>query len=654
MAELEKLFSPRIVAIIGASSDTTKVGGRIFKNALFSRNTQAFPINPKHKQILGQTCYASIVDFRGEIDVAVIAVRAEIVPVVLKEIIIKKVPYAIIISSGFKEAGAGGEALEKECAELAQKNNLRLLGPNCLGILSPNLNLTFAGNIAKNGPIAVISQSGAIGSSLVDWINKEQVGIHSFISLGNKADLSENDFLEYYAKEKKVSAVFLYLESFKNGREFFQFVSSLTRKKPIVVLKPGATKNAVRAMTSHTGALVTDAVAYQTAFSQANVINAQTLEDFFNLMKFFSIFNVEIPHETPPSIITNAGGVGVLLADLLPNALPLDLGGAAKTLDYENALKRLPKNLNLLFCIITPQEMTELEKTASYIVKWQRKVKYPIFTIIPGGGKVTPAIEILRQGNCMVFDFPEEAVRIYQKINNFSINQIRNSKFKVQNHSSKLKFKKRRSSGTRKQLEIIDVQKLAKEYKLPLNEEYPVETFTQCFQAAKKIGFPVVLKAHGEKIFHKTEFNAVRLNIATEKKLHDEYQDLSSLTGTITVSRQFPSSFEAIIGVKRDVDFGHLLMFGMGGIYTEIMKDLSYGLLPLSRPQIVSMIKKTRSFQVINGARGLPSLDMNGIVSTIQKLNKLILENPWIIELDINPLLVGKDWVKIVDLKIKG
>ncbi len=607
-----------------------------------------------------------MLDYPKEIDIAIIAVKAEIVVNILKEVGFKKIPLVIIISSGFGEIGNEGKNKEDEIKKIAQEFGIHILGPNCLGIVTRNINFSFGSSLHKSGDISIISQSGAIGASLIDWINKENFGLHSFVSLGNKIDLSENDFLRYFTRIKEVKSIFLYLESFKNGREFFESTREISRVKPIVILKPGATKNAMHAMTSHTGALISDALAYKTAFSQANVINAETLEDFFTLMKYFSIFNVGSRHDPVSTnhiaIITNAGGLGVLLADLLPNSIPLDLGGGAKAVDYETSLKNLPRSLDALFCVMTPQEVTEIEKTATIIAKFQKSVKFPIFTILPGGNKIFPAHEILNRNNSLVFDFPEDAVRIYKKINNFFINKIQNSKLKTQNKFQIRKLISRRETGFKykkinEQLPVEDVQRLAREYGMPVNEEYAVNIYEQCRQIAKKIGFPVVLKIHGEKFLHKTELNAVRLDLRNENEMHQGYQELLTIAeaqkDTITISKQIPKSFEVIIGVKRDPDFGHLLMFGMGGIYTEIMKDLSYGLLPLTKPQIINLIKKTKAYQIINGARNLPRLDLKGIIDCIEKLNRLILENPWISELDINPLLVSERNVKIVDLKIK-
>jgi acetyltransferase len=655
---LDVLFNPHSVAIVGASHDLGKVGGQIFKNALSSHKLKVFPINPNHTSISEHKCYSTLLDIKEKVDVVVIAVKAEIVPLVVEQIVVKSIPYAIIISSGFKEAGEEGIKHENKIKEIIKNSSTKILGPNCLGIITKSVNLSFGQKFEVYGKIAVVSQSGAIGTALVDYINQAHIGLNSFVSLGNKVDLSENDFLEYYDSDPNTQSVFLYLESFKNGNKFFQLTRSISSHKPVIVLKPGATKNAVRAMTSHTGALISDAMAYKTAFSQANVINAESLEDFFILMKYFSSAKqntVKNSKNDACRIITNAGGLGVLLADLLPNTIPFDLGGAAKAIDYEAAFKKLPRNLEALFCVMTPQEVTEIEETAHVITAFQKKIKYPVFTILPGGNKILPAHEILNKNNCLVFDFPEDAVRLYNKIMNYELNKTQNAKLpaspeggKVQNQSSK-----RKSIRLSSQLSIQEIQQLAHEYRLPINDEYVVSTFDQCRQIAKKIGYPVVLKIHGPKFLHKTEFNAVRLNIKNEEELHKEYKELLTLQNTITISKQIPAAFEVIIGVKRDPDFGHLLMFGMGGIYTEIMKDLSYGLIPLSRAQIINLIKKTKSYQIINGARGLPRLDLKGIIDCIEKLNKLILENPWISELDINPLLVGENFVKIVDLKIK-
>lgn len=623
------------------------------------------PINPNHKEINGTKCYSSVLEYTGKIDVAVVAVPASIVPQIISATAKKRIPFCVVISAGFREAGREGKALEENCLQIARSANVRILGPNSLGTVTNLVNLSFGTSLAKNGKIAVISQSGAIGASLLDWIMEEDVGVNSFISLGNKSDLSENDFLEYFGKDRNTAAIFLYLESFAQGRIFFEKLSRLTQKKPVVVLKPGATKSAQRAMTSHTGAMVSDAICYQTAFLQANAIDAQSLEDFFYLMKFFSMsekFSLKNFQHGKPEIVTNAGGIGVLLSEHLRGVIPKDIRGDAKAIDYQKSFRALPRNIPALFCVITPQEVTEIEKSAQVIIDWQKSESYPVFVILPGGQKVNATHEYLKKNHVLVYDFPEDAARVYHKIKNYETRRIKNNfVFKNSVFNKIMRFNNFKKNLSHGYLDTRAAQKLSREYGLPLNDEYKLVNYDQCLTMARKIGFPVVLKVHSEKFLHKTEFGAVRLNIVNEKSLREEYQKLLSvgvpheepLQNTITISKQIPSSFEVIIGVKRDADFGHLLMFGMGGIYTEIMKDLSYGLIPLSRPQIITLIKKTKAYRIIEGARGLPKLYLKGVVELIEKLNSLILENQWIEELDINPLLVGKDFVKIVDLKIK-
>lgn len=658
---LKQLFSPKTIAVIGASQDENKIGSKIFLNAKKTKSIKVIPINQKREYVFKSKAFSSVNNYLDKIDVAVIAIPADSVIKVLEEINNKKIPFTVIVSSGFKEIGENGKTREKELNEFIKKSNTRIIGPNCLGILTDNLNLTFGASINNAGKCAVLSQSGAIGSSLIDYLNNENIGIHSFISLGNKSDLSENDFLDYYLSDKKVNAIFLYLESFKDGAKFYSICKKITPKKPIIILKPGKNTNAKRAMTSHTGALISDIIAAKTAFSQANIIEAETLDEFFNLLRYYSIASerTKTQWKNIPAIITNAGGIGVLLADTLNNTNPKDIGGGATSTDYKKAIRNLNNNVSSLFCVITPQEVTDLEQIANLIVEMQRKVKYPIFTIIPGGKKVEKAHKILKNNNCLCFDFPEEATQIYEKIKNYEVQKRKQTDFNI-NIKNIFRFYKTFALKNKKNnfLTQSEIQHLALEYKLPINPEYQINSFEECKKVAKKIKFPVIAKLYGQKFIHKTEFNAVKQNIVSEKQLKEAYLSLKVIAGNekdtiITISKHLTKSLEVIIGVKNDPDFGHLLMFGMGGIYAEIMKDLSYGLLPMTQKQIYDMMKKTKTWKILEGARGLPKLDIKGIVNCIKNLSILIEENRWISELDINPLFVGENWVKIVDLKIK-
>jgi acetate---CoA ligase (ADP-forming) len=658
--DFNKLFNPKCVAIIGASDNPQKIGNQIMKNALDNQiNCQVIPINPEHSTICKKKAYASVLEYGKKIDVAVVATPAIYVGEIVSQAVQKNIPYVIIISSGFKEKDIEGQKKENEISQIIKNTNTHLIGPNCLGFLTPKINLTFGSKIIKKGTVTVISQSGAIGSSLIDYLNKEQIGLHSFISLGNKTDISENELLEYYSSQKNISAIFCYLESFKNGQNFFQKASKLGKNIPIIVIKPGKTENAIHAMTSHTGALISNEIAVKTAFSQSNIIAAENLDDFFTLIKYFTNFDSKIivyNDKLTPQILTNAGGMGVLLADEISGVTPTGLGGGAITKTYEDALNKLPKNTPILFIIITPQEVTEIEKTANLIVTWQKKVKYPIFTILPGGVKIQKARKIIKNNQIMMFDFPEDAARIYNKIVKYQQERDTHEKTFFQTQKD---FRKQKDF-----LNFEEVQKLGLSFHLPINPEYAVRDLKDCQKAAKKLRYPVILKNHDPQIIHKTEFKAVRLNIQNENELKKEYRELINVVNglpvrhtlpqdIITISKQIQGVAEIIIGVKRDPDFGFLLMFGTGGIYSEIMKDLSFGILPMTKIQILRMIEKTKVYQIVKGARELPKLNLEGIMSCIEKLGILVSQNPWISEIDINPLLVSEKSVSIVDFRIK-
>lgn len=653
MKKLENFFYPKRVAVIGVSDNPEKVGAKIYLSACRSIN-RVYPVNPRHRSVFAQPCFESVLAIPDSIDLAIIAVTSDKVLNLIKEIGFKKIPAAIIISSGFKEKDEAGKMQEEAIAKTANNFGITLLGPNCLGVITPNHNLSFGPDIKNRGNCAFISQSGALGVSVIDFLNKKQIGLQSFISLGNKTDLSENEIVPYLAQQSNVKGIFCYLESFKSGRDFFLLAKSLGTKKPIIILKPGVTMAAKRAMTSHTGALVSDRVAFNSACRQANLIDAASLENFCNLFQFFS-YGYNSADLNSPLIVTNAGGPGILLTDLLPQAEMYDVGGDATAETYEQILLKKVNNKRFIFIIITVQAVTPIKEIVQLVAKWKLKKKVPFFVILPGGENVSEAINWLEKNKIMVFDFPDEAAKLFLLINDYEKNKIQLQKQKIRNFFVK---KNRSEFKNPTEISLEFLQKTARRYGLPLNREEEVKNWQDCRAKAKDFGFPVVLKAYNSQFTHKTEKNAVRLNIenlVVLKESFEELRDISGSNGTVGISRmQTPKNLEVIIGIKKDPDFGHVLMFGMGGIYTEIIADLSFGIMPLSRPEIRELISRTKTFKIISGARNLPPLNLKALVEVIFRLNFLIAENPWISELDINPMFLGPSKAVIVDLKIKA
>lgn len=709
---MDFFFRPKSIVVIGASLNPQKLGHQVLKNIIeggFKGKLYACNIDPSVKKVLGVKNYPSVLDIPESPDLAIFVIPAQAVPSVLEECGKKKIKGAIIISAGFKEIGPEGEKLENELIKISKFYSIRILGPNCLGLIDSisRLNASFAPSFPKKGNIAVISQSGAVCTAILDWAQVAEVGFSRFISLGNKADVTEIDLLEFLEKDKATELIIAYLESIGNkvddGRKFIEIAKKLSLKKPLIVVKAGKTEKGAKAIATHTGALAGSQKAIDAAFLKSGVIKADSLEELFVLAKSFS--KIPLPEKKEVLVITNAGGPGVMATDALeaanlplaklekgnleilrknlPKAAslknPVDLIGDAKADRYELALKvgLKDKNTGAILLILTPQTATEIEKTAEVISeklktkneKRKAKNEKPIFPIFIGGEKVKKGIRILEKAGIPVFGFPEKAVNVLKKFIEY-----RNWKEKIKKAPQPVsieieKYGKENVAAWIKEERLKNVfhlgdqiaDEILRTYKIPVLKSRLVQSATEAIAASRELTFPVVLKISSPDIIHKSDVGGVKVDLKNEEEVKRAFNEIiknvkrkkpKARINGIVVYPMAKKGIEFVIGVKRDPLFGPLIMFGFGGIWIEVFKDVSFRLAPLTPEDAKEMISEIKAYKLIKGVRGQPPLDEKAIIDTILKVCKLIQDQPEIEELDINPLLVYEKGVLALDNRI--
>lgn len=698
---LASLLCPKSIAVVGASREKDKIGRIILDNILKGGfGGKVYPVNPNASKIAGLKCYTQVSQISQSIDLAIVAVPAQFVLDVVKDCAGAKVKAIVIITAGFSEVGQEGLELEFQIKKIVEGQKIQLLGPNCLGFLnsSAKLNATFAKSVPHKGKIAFISQSGAIGTAALDWAEKQGISFSHFVSIGNKASLNENDFLSYFVTQEDVKLVALYLEDFVDGQEFMKVASK--SNKPIVILKPGKSKEAQKALGSHTGSLAQSDIVISSALSQCGTVRVDSIEELFNCFKIFA--SGKSLEGRDIAIITNAGGPGVMTTDevelaglnlaklesktekmlrlILPPAAntknPIDVLGDAKADRYKASLELVgdDKNVNGIIVLLTPQVMTEVELTAEAIISYARKNKKPITASFLGGKIVQKGKEILEGNGIPTFDFPGDAIKALSYLRRFEQSTGRRGRevtikiphmatFKVGEILSKAK-------GV---LDSQTAEKILDEYKIPVIPSYFPTDIASARRFAAKLGYPVALKLIHPKLLHKTEKSAVKLNLDSEGTMGAAYEELVSLANSLKLEgfkieeQPFISgALELIIGVKRDADqyakvgkenlirkrgFGHSLLFGRGGIYTEVYKDFGLRLIPLNNGDDEDLISETKVGKILGGVRG-KGYNVDKIKEILLRLSLLVTDFPQISEIDINPLFAkGKD-VWAVDVKM--
>jgi len=676
MDKLKSFLSPKSVAIIGASSNPAKLGWQILanlKSAGFSGDI--YPINLHETEILGFRVYPVITDVKAKVDLAVIVIPAPFVLAEVKKAAGAGIKNLVIISAGFGEVGPEGRAIELEVKKVAEEHGLNILGPNCLGFINyrSRLNITFANTFGreeskKNHNIAFLSQSGAIGSAVLDWTKNKNIGFSLFVSLGNKAVLDENDFLEYLLTDTSSDLVVAYLEEISDGGRFLNLISRLTKIKPVAILKAGRTVAGSAAAMSHTGSLAGGSEAVVAALTRSGAIVLNDMNELFNLMRLIKKpLNLNNPDLY---LISNAGGPLVVSADaisesnlslpklsldqknkitkILPSfghvVNPLDILGDATSERYAKVLGVLlaEAKVQTILILLTPQSGTDIKNIAEVIGRFSLKyTEKLIVTSFIGGVAVAEGKKILAEYLIPNFDYPEEAIRVLEHYLHWQGNK-----------KSLTVYKQPKSVSAASQVsglwDYLETKKLLDQYGLKTVKTIKVT------KTNLKIKYPLVAKIVGPDVIHKSEAQAIFLNLKTEKELKkiNSHPLLNRGANYLVAQEMISGGLEIILGFKRDSNFGPIIMVGWGGIYTEVIKDVALFLAEDNTKLITEKIKQLKIYQLIQGARGKNPLDLGALVADVKKLVLLSLEHPEIKELDINPAFISSHGLIAADWRI--
>ncbi|MBX6422797.1 acetate--CoA ligase alpha subunit [Thermosulfurimonas sp. F29] len=676
---MEKFFNPESIAVIGAAREPGKVGHDVVRNLLESGfSGRIYPINPKASEIAGLRAYPSVTAVPDKIDLAVVAVRAPLVPRILEECGHKGIGAAVVLSAGFKESGREGARLEQELGEVAKRFGIRVIGPNCLGILDTyhRVNATFAALKPLRGHIGFFSQSGALCLALLEWSKAEKVGLSRFISLGNKCDVSELECLRLLGDDPHTRVIMGYLEGVEDGRTFTEVARRIARKKPIIIFKSGVTAAGARAASSHTGSLAGSEVAFEAAVRRAGIIRAHTLREFFNLALLLAF--QPLPRGPNLGILTNSGGPGIVAADacehstlelptlstdtveklrkiLPPYAAffnPVDITGDADAQRYAGALEILieDERLDSLLVILSRTATVDPEEVAEHLGK--RKSPKPIVACFLGHESIKKARRKLLKHRIPHFTYPEEAITSLEKV---WLYQYRCSKPSASRHRPSVDFKRAASilqqvrAEDRSQLFDYEVKEILQAYGFRFPKSLIARTTDEAVIAARAIGYPVVLKIVSPQIIHKSDVGGVKINIRSDEELIQAFQAMTmrarqAVPGAtvlgVLVQEMVSRGKETIVGFTRDSQFGPLVMFGLGGIYVEILKDVSFRLAPLSPEEALEMVREIKAYPLLKGIRGEPESDIPALVKSIVNLAQLATDFPELNEGEINPLIV--------------
>ncbi len=695
----DSILFPKSIAVVGVSQEKGKIGRVIYNNVLDSEYSgKVYPVNPKYKEIDGKTCYPDILSIGGPIDTVCIVIPSQFVSSIVDDCIKKKVQSVIVISSGFKETGQEGKELENEIANKLKKAGIRLIGPNTLGIInnSINLNLSFARKNPGKGSTAFISQSGAFCTAILDMAIRDNIGFSKIISIGNKADINENELIEYLQRDKDTQSIAIYLEEFSDGKDFVEIAQRAT--KPMIIIAPGSSQKAKEAISSHTGSLATSYDTTLAAIKKSNLIKVESSEELFDMIKVIS--QEKLPKGKGVGIVTNAGGPGIMATDFveqfeldlaeigektkdkLAKFLPLqsninnpvDILGDALLDRYEYSIKTLLEDVSVhsLIVILTPQLVTDIVGVAKCIVDIQKQTSKPIFSCFLGGSDVDDGNKILRAYGMYVSNNLEDTVRLISKITHFEMQERDGGIRKVSDLMLKGKQRKEVRKQIKEEITVLSdntVEKIAKEVGIQLPAQLITGNLNQAVEFASK-HFPVVIKATSKDLTHKTDFKGVFLDIRTITEFQEKFDLLvSNIEKTtkknapeVLIQEMIEPKVEFFIGANREggtdiyqkngLGFGHLMAIGQGGIYTEVYKDIQHILVPETVKNIVKKLNSTDVVKIIDGYRGKPALAKDKLIDTIDKVQKMLVTYPEIYSIDMNPIIITENKVVAVDLKI--
>lgn len=695
---LDKIFQPRSVAVIGASPKQSSIGYAVLQNLVQGGFAGAVhPINPKHSSILGLDVLPSVRQLRAPVDLAIICTPAATIPQLVRECGDAGIRGLVVLSAGFREIGESGRSLEDQIsAEAGRFDHLRIIGPNCLGLIVPSLKLSasFANGLPSPGRVAFISQSGALCTAVLDWAMTEGIGFSHFVSIGNMLDVDVGDLIDYFGEDRRTESLILYLESVTNARKFMSAARAFSRTKPIVVYKSGRFADSARAAVSHTGALAGEDAVFDAAFQRAGIERGYDFGEIFDCAEFMA--RQRLPRGPRLAIVTNAGGPGVIAADVVAasggvlatlssttierlNAFlpaywsksnPVDVLGDADPERFAQAARIVLEDhgVDALLAILTPQTMTDPTATAAALAKVVQEVRIPVLAAWMGGKSMIRGIECLNHAGIATYSTPERAVRAFMHLVSHARNRelLYETPREVGNHFAPTsdvaleEINKARAAG-RRILSEPESKALLEAYGLPISATKIAHSADEAESIAEQIGFPVVMKIHSPAITHKTETGGVALDLRNLKDVRAAYQRITDAatrhTGQqetrVTIQPMIveQDGHELILGSKRDPIFGAVLLLGMGGITAEILGDRALGLPPLNERLTRRMIESLRSWSILKGYRGRPSVDCEQLIETVIAFSHLIADNPEIVEFDINPLLVSPKRVIALDAR---
>ncbi len=698
---LDKIFNPKTVAIIGASDKEGTVGNAIVKNFTeLGYKGKIYLVNLRTPEILGIKTYQKIEQIPETVDLAMIATPAKTVPAVIEECGQSGVKTAIIVSAGFKEIGAQGKALEDKILQTKNKYGMRIIGPNCIGIISPrnNLNATFINKMPKTGKIAFISQSGALGSAILDWATHENIGFSNFVSIGSMLDVNFGDLIDYFGTDPQTKSILMYAEGITEARKFMSAAKHFARTKPIIVVKSGKYTESAKAATSHTGSLSGEDTIYNAAFKRAGIVRVEEIEDLFNAAEVLG--TQPLPHGPNLAVITNAGGPGVMATDaliakggklaklnkktmdelnsVLPHfwsrGNPIDVLGDAGAEQYRTAVEAClnDENIDGILIIFTQQAVSKAVEVANTIVDLVKSKTYQNKTIITsfmGYGAVQEANSILNANNIPTYSTPENAIKTYMYMYQYERNvqliyetpEERPVDAAPPKRPIMAIFRNAGKEG-RELLTEDEAKRLLDYYNFPVVKTEVATTADEAVAFAHQIGYPVVLKILSPQITHKTDADGVILDLNSDTDVKQafgiiihrakKYNSKAQILGVTVQPMICMKGYEIILGGKTDPIFGPVILFGMGGVGVELFKDYSIGLPPLNTTLIRRMLEETKVYQLLKGYRNEPQANLKLLEETLVLFSQLLVDFPQIKEIDVNPLLINEKEACILDARI--
>lgn len=682
---LEAVFEPQSVAVIGASPDPSRLGHQVLRNIVHHGfKGQIYPIHPKASSVLHLPAYSSVLDVPDPIDLGVIVIPTEHVLAVADECGKKGIKGLIVITAGFKEVGGEGKKLERELLAIVRQYDMRMVGPNCLGVIDTvcNLNASFAALMPNAGEVAFMSQSGALCTAILDWSKTQGMGFSRFVSLGNKADVDEVTLLRAWDKDPHSKVILAYLEGINDGQGFITAARQVTRNTPVVAIKSGVTEAGTRAASSHTGSLTGSENAYEAAFAQSGIIRSRSMGELFDLAQLFSY--QPLIQGNRVAIVTNAGGPGIIATDaversgilavsrftpetieqlqrdLPPTANvfnPIDVIGDARSDRYRVAIKAAlaDPGVDTLAVLLTPQAGTDTEEIARVIGGLAAEQDKPVVASFMGAYSLGPALEILNEYRIPNYTFPERAIQSLSSMARYYEARRQPepvfATFEVDTERVKALFAEIRATG-RVELGEIEAREVMQAYGMRLPQSEIAHTPDEAAKIAAQIGYPVVMKISSPDILHKSDIGGVKVGMSNATEVRDafelieyrarKYSPDARIWG-ILVQEMVRKGRELLVGVSRDPQFGPLVAVGLGGIYVEVMRDVALRLAPISKQEVSDQIRSIRAFPLLRGVRGEPTADIASIEETVLRVSQLVTDFPEIVEMDINPLVVHNE-----------